>query len=36
LQSLKAMTDKSSIKRRRLKAGWNNDYLIKILETAFS
>lgn len=36
LQCMKGMTDKSSIKRRRLKAGWNNDYLIKILETAFS
>lgn len=36
LQTLKQMTDKSSIKRRRLKAAWNNDYLIEVIQNAFS
>ncbi|MGH1339490.1 MAG: ISAs1 family transposase [Aureispira sp.] len=36
LQALKQMTDKSSIKRRRLKAAWNNDYLIHVIQNAFS
>ena len=36
LQFLQQMKDKSSIKRRRLKAGWNDDYLVEVLETAIS
>lgn len=36
LQCMKKMKDKTSIKGRRLKAGWNDNYLIKILETSFS
>jgi len=36
LQYIKKMKDKTSVKGRRLKAGWNNDYLMKILETSFS
>ena len=36
LQTLKQMNDKSSIKRRRLKAAWNNDYLIEVIQNAFS
>jgi hypothetical protein len=26
------MSKKSSVKRKRLEAGWNNDYLLKILK----
>ncbi len=36
LQTLIQMTDKSSVKRRRLKAAWNNDYLIEVIQNAFS
>lgn len=36
LQTLKQMNDKSSIKRRRLKAAWNNEYLIEVIQNAFS
>lgn len=36
LQFLKKMNDKTSIKGRRLKAGWNDDYLAQVLETNFS
>lgn len=36
LQGLQTIKDKNSIKRRRLKAGWNDDFLTLILQTAFS
>lgn len=36
LQILKSTIDKKSIKKRRKNAGWDNDYLIEILETHFS
>lgn len=36
LQMLKSMKDKKSIKNRRKNAGWDNDYLLEILETHFS
>lgn len=32
LQALKQVHDKQSIKSRRKVAGWNNDYLIQILQ----
>lgn len=36
LQILKSMNDKKSIKKRQKNAGWDNDYLLEILETHFS
>lgn len=36
LQCLKKMTDKTSVKGRRLKAGWKDDYLFQVLESSFS
>lgn len=33
LQGLKRTKEKIGVKNRRLKAAWNNDYLIKVLET---
>jgi len=36
LQILKSMKDKKSIKKRRKNAGWDDNYLLEILETHFS
>lgn len=36
LQCMKRMKDKTSVKGRRLKAGWNDAYLMKVLQTSFS
>jgi predicted transposase YbfD/YdcC len=35
LQMMQQMTDKHSMKERRKKAGWNNDYLLQILAAGF-